>query len=79
MKATTNSHHSTQTDRESEDRRQVDLALIFVHGDGRRFNGDRRQKSVPVTVERRSNADRRAARDRRGKAHGPLSSQHHLN
>ncbi|UCH10808.1 MAG: hypothetical protein JSU61_02660 [Fidelibacterota bacterium] len=79
MQNTTNSHSAPQTEREHQDRRQVDLALIFVHGDGRRFNGDRRRKSVPVTIERRSGVDRRDAQDRRGQAQGPLSSQHHLN
>ncbi|UCD37039.1 MAG: hypothetical protein JSW54_09390 [Fidelibacterota bacterium] len=66
MQSTASTNTISQVNRENKDRRQVDLALIFVHGDGRRFNEDRRQRTVPVAVDRRTSVDRRTAEDRRG-------------
>ena len=53
----------TKADR--ADQRKMDLVRVFVHGDGRRINPDRRKKSIPVTVERRSGHGRRSQHDRR--------------
>ena len=63
--------HLNQTQPEVEagidldDQRKMDLIRVFVHGDGRRINSDRRKESIPVTVERRSGYNRRSQHDRR--------------
>lgn len=56
---------TAQTAKSDAERRTSSLAHLFVHGDGRRSNPDRRQNSIPVAIDRRSGMSRRNSGDRR--------------
>lgn len=69
MSTTFDTRNSSVSEQGASERRHADLVRIFVHGDSRRIRVERRQNSIPVTVERRGGEDRREGVDRREKRH----------